>query len=339
MKISVIIAAYKGERFIEEQLQSLFRQTLLPDEILIGDDSPDLLTGEAVERCRKNLPPSISLRYIRNQEQLGFLKNFLHLAELAEGEYIFFCDQDDVWLPEKIARLADMLDKNPSCDLAFSDSYKVTGDLSKIIPSPELPCHFDILSNKKFCEEKINKGEAFSIFQEYINRDFIAGHNMALRKSALELLLAIPEEYTFHDMWCGRIFPFLERCRCTMDCLVLHRMHDSNASARKLFHKKFFFIPRRVWEVVTCGPEDLHKVTRLYRKLRNCAILHAGKNHIPEKNLLLLRKHLAFTFWRIHLHKTFFLCRWGAILRKKKLYKEYYQGTRFPLLRDLFSLN
>lgn len=337
MRISVIIAAYKGERFIEEQLQSLFRQTLLPEEILIGDDSPDERTGEVVEKCRKDCPNGVLLRYIKNEKQLGFLRNFLNLATLAQGEYIFFCDQDDVWLPEKISVLAEMLDNSPGSLLAFSDSSKFCGDLSNVPSSPRLPCHFDILADRENCVKKINAGEGFSIFQEYINRDFIAGHNMVIRRSALPLLLAIPEEYTFHDMWSGRIFPFLEKCCCTSQTLVLHRMHSSNASARKLFHKKLFFIPRRLWEVWSMGTKDLQKVMRLYRNLRNTAIRLAGKENIPAKNLLLLRKHLAFTLWRLRLHKKFFLCRWKAVFARKSLYREYYPGTRFPILRDLFS--
>ena len=71
MKISVAIAAYKGEKFIGEQIASLLEQTLLPDEIVITDDSPDELTEKAV---KKFSDPRI--RYFRNDKQLGVNRNF-----------------------------------------------------------------------------------------------------------------------------------------------------------------------------------------------------------------------------------------------------------------------
>ena len=339
MKVSVIIAAYRGEIFIEEQLQSIFHQTLLPDEILIGDDSPDLLTKEVIEKCRRDCPQRVLLRYIKNEKQLGFLQNFLHLATLAEGEYIFFCDQDDVWLPEKIRIMTEKLDEMPYADLIFSDSCKVSGDLSAITSPTGSPCHFDVLSDPEKSIDMINSGKSFPVFQEYINRAFIAGHNMAMRKKALPLLLSIPEEYTFHDMWCCRIFPYLEKICCKPEILTYHRIHNNNTSALPFFHKKIFFIPRRLWEVAASGTDDLKKVLRLYKKLHIAAVSTAGKESIPEANKELLDKHIAFTRYRLMLHKHFFLCRWKAVLKHKALYREYYPETKFPLFRDLFSWN
>lgn len=94
--VSVVIAAYRGEKYIGGQLRSLFCQTIQPDEILIGDDSPDDLTEKAVRSILAEVPESIRIDYRRNREQRGITGNFSELAERASGDYIFFCDQDDV---------------------------------------------------------------------------------------------------------------------------------------------------------------------------------------------------------------------------------------------------
>ena len=107
MKISVIIAAYKGEKFIKEQLLSLCRQTRLPDTVLIGDDSgDDQGTFEAVQEFRREQIPPFELKFFHNQNPSGVNSNFRNLAEKAEDDIIFFCDQDDSWLPEKIEKIA-----------------------------------------------------------------------------------------------------------------------------------------------------------------------------------------------------------------------------------------
>ena len=70
-KISVVLAAYRGEKYIADQLWSLFAQTHIPDEVLIGDDSPDDATGIAVRRILHRAPPHCHVDYYRNKTQLS----------------------------------------------------------------------------------------------------------------------------------------------------------------------------------------------------------------------------------------------------------------------------
>ena len=70
-KISVVLAAYRGEKYIADQLWSLFAQTHIPDEVLIGDDSPDDATGIAVRRILHRAPPYCHVDYYRNKTQLS----------------------------------------------------------------------------------------------------------------------------------------------------------------------------------------------------------------------------------------------------------------------------
>jgi rhamnosyltransferase len=98
------MATYNGERYLEEQLASLAAQTRPPDELVVGDDHSTDHTGEILERFSRTAP--FPVRIHRNERNLGFSDNFLHTAARCSGDWIAFCDQDDVWLPEKLATVA-----------------------------------------------------------------------------------------------------------------------------------------------------------------------------------------------------------------------------------------
>lgn len=102
--ISVALATYQGERHLRDQLRSLATQTLLPHECVICDDgSTDATLGIAREFAAAAPFP---VHVHENPQRLGYADNFLRAASLCTGDAISFCDQDDVWLPGKLARVA-----------------------------------------------------------------------------------------------------------------------------------------------------------------------------------------------------------------------------------------
>ena len=115
MKTSVVIATYNGSRFIQEQLDSIINQTVLPDEIVISDDGSTDSTVKLVQSyIQQHIDLKIHFRLVLNDlDNHGVLGNFQNAFDHSNGEYVFFCDQDDVWLPNKMERLTDILD---SCD-------------------------------------------------------------------------------------------------------------------------------------------------------------------------------------------------------------------------------
>src|SRR5664280_13480 len=108
VNISIAMATYNGERFIREQLDSLARQTYLPCELIVSDDGSTDRTLEIVEDFAKSAP--FSVRAYRNEQNLGYADNFLKAASLCDGEWIAFCDQDDVWFDNKLARVRQCFD-------------------------------------------------------------------------------------------------------------------------------------------------------------------------------------------------------------------------------------
>jgi glycosyltransferase involved in cell wall biosynthesis len=102
MHVSVAMATYNGERFIAEQLESIARQSRVPDELVLADDASSDQTVEIASRFARRAPFDVVI--LRNQERLGHAGNFFRAMAACTGEVIALCDQDDVWHPEKIAR-------------------------------------------------------------------------------------------------------------------------------------------------------------------------------------------------------------------------------------------
>ncbi len=221
-KITVIIAAYHGEKYIGELLKSLFAQTRVPDEILIGDDSDNDATFRAAEAAGSQYCGE--LRFLRNPERLGICANFEHLYREAKGELVFFCDQDDVWLPEKIEKMSSYMAAHPECDLLFCDSYCVDGELRKqgyTMFSRYAMTNADVAA--------INAGHAFPL---------TVGKNIPF--SSHDLVLRKPLDYNvfpfdsglglYQDQHLGYLTSYMERMRCLPEPLTLYRRHGSNAS-------------------------------------------------------------------------------------------------------------
>lgn len=105
--ISVAMATYNGERFLEAQLESLRAQTHQPRELVVCDDGSTDGTVAIVRRFAATSPFPVHVHV--NPRRLGAPGNFLQAASLCTGEFIAFCDQDDVWEDAKLERCREVL--------------------------------------------------------------------------------------------------------------------------------------------------------------------------------------------------------------------------------------
>lgn len=108
--ISVAMATYNGEAYLQAQLDSLAAQTVLPIELQIGDDGSTDRTEKIIRDFASVAPFPVNLT--RNAERLGYANNFIETAQRCSGDYIAFCDQDDLWFPNKLSRVAGFLAAN-----------------------------------------------------------------------------------------------------------------------------------------------------------------------------------------------------------------------------------
>ena len=132
-KVAILLAAYNGEKYILEQLESLNRQTYRDFVCYIHDDgSTDETASLCKEFCKQHKDRFVFLDYPGTN---GAKNNFFSLMKRVEADYVFFCDQDDLWQPEKIEKLVNAAQKNrknqdKGC-LVFSD-LKVVDDQLRV---------------------------------------------------------------------------------------------------------------------------------------------------------------------------------------------------------------
>src|ERR1700742_3478188 len=97
--ISVALCTYSGEKFLQEQMDSILAQTYKNLEIVIVDDCS---TDRTIDIINSYAEKDKRIKLFQNDTNLGFNKNFEKALSLTTGEYISISDQDDTWLPQKL---------------------------------------------------------------------------------------------------------------------------------------------------------------------------------------------------------------------------------------------
>ena len=108
--ISIVMATYNGETYIREQINSILNQTISDFELIICDDCSKDSTVEIIKRY-KDKDKRITL--VENEKNLGFKKNFEKAISYCKGDFIAFCDQDDIWTEEVKHGSNRNLDRRP----------------------------------------------------------------------------------------------------------------------------------------------------------------------------------------------------------------------------------
>lgn len=125
--ISVAIATYNGQEFIKEQLLSILNQTMPVDEIVICDDNSRDNTVQIIKDIQKEYK-NIDIRLIQNNNNLGYKLNFKKALSYCKGDYIFLCDQDDIWKLNKVQTMIEIMQNHQEIK-ALASTYDLIDEL------------------------------------------------------------------------------------------------------------------------------------------------------------------------------------------------------------------
>lgn len=144
MKLSVVIATYNGSAYLSEQLESIIGQTVKPDEIVLFDDCSTDETLRMVKDFAKTHDEYDWVIHF-NPQNMGFRKNFHEALKASTGDLIFLCDQDDIWFPDKIAKMRDVMTGNSDIQLLghtysnmYPDGRKERQSIDDLIPGDKV---------------------------------------------------------------------------------------------------------------------------------------------------------------------------------------------------------
>ena len=136
MKVNIVLSTYNGARFLAEQLESIQKQTFTDWQLLIRDDGSTDITPQIIAEFVK-ADPRIHFINEHDRQNFGVIKNFFTLVKYEKDDYYFFSDQDDVWLPDKMATMLDEVihhDKSQPL-MIYMDLSVVDQDLNVTHPS------------------------------------------------------------------------------------------------------------------------------------------------------------------------------------------------------------
>lgn len=211
------MATYNGERYLEEQLNSIIRQTRLPDEIIICDDCSNDNTISIAKRFSSSAQFKVEIH--QNLKNLGFIKNFEKAISLAKGDILILCDQDDVWEKNKIQDIEDYFFKNQEYGGVFSDAEVVNEKLESV--------GYNLWECVKFSERQQKCFIGGNSFNLLINRNVVTGATLAFRSTMIKYFMPIPANCA-HDLWIALIISIVSRIGIINKPLIKYRQHSMN---------------------------------------------------------------------------------------------------------------
>lgn len=211
-KVTVVMSTYNGGGRIIKQLDSIFSQKGVEVECFIRDDgSRDALTRKILTDYMQNE----SRLKVEFAENVGWQRSFLlALSKAPAADYYAFSDQDDVWMPEKLRKSVDELEKhNPQRALLFHcNRISCTPDFKALpVQAPKVP-------------HPLNKKNALT--QEYAQ-----GCSIVINEVARKLVcMHLPSTFVPHDFWTGLICYYFGDVYYSSEPLFYHINHGGNAS-------------------------------------------------------------------------------------------------------------
>ena len=221
--IDILMATYNGERYIEQQLESIINQSETNWRLLVRDDCSQDKTRQIIQKYQIKYPEKIIL--VPSTEPSGSaMNNFFQLLDYAENEYIMFADQDDVWKPDKIT-------------LTLNEMHKMETQYGKETP---LLVHTDLC----VVDEKLNTinpsiftMQAMDYRRDKLNNllatNIVTGCTMLFNQALLKLLAEKPETAVMHDMWIALVAAAFGKIGFVNKATMLYRQHGMNVNGIK----------------------------------------------------------------------------------------------------------
>lgn len=215
-QICIIMAVYNGETYLAEQIDSLLKNSYQNFTLHIFNDHSQDRSKIIIDEYAEKYPDKIYAHH--HSENHGVIRNFLEGTQIMDADYYMFCDQDDVWMPDKIKQSLDAIEQLESTAgdqpcIVFGDAKMVGQDLQELAPSFQRQSGYrtDALDPAHIMMENKLNGCALLF-------------NRALR----QLLTVFPAEIRMHDWWIALIGSFFGEIFYLDEPLLLYRQHEKN---------------------------------------------------------------------------------------------------------------
>ena len=219
--VDVLLATFNGEKFLEQQLASLASQTNRNFRLLFRDDGSKDSTIDIIKTfLKKDL---FSAELLADDNATGAAKlNFQHLMMHSDADYIAFCDQDDIWHPEKIEKLVSHITECEKREGNSTPLY-VYSD-AKVIHS-----NGNLISSSYWNYKCLNPRYSCLLNRSLIC-PYMLGCTSIINRALLRKSLPLPESVTGHDWWCQLVAAAIGKVEALPEPLISYRIHGGNSS-------------------------------------------------------------------------------------------------------------
>lgn len=288
--VHILLSTYNGEKYICEQLESIFSQTYREFKVYIRDDGSTDSTVKKINQYLARFPEHAArTQWIPNEkhENLGYMMSFWKLLESASGaDYYAFCDQDDVWLPEKVERGVNALEKEHK-------------ENNRVNPDSEQPLLY--FSNFYQCNEDLSvkkEGPVYSGCVKFENVLFYTpafGFTILINENLRRLVLGNFDHIGLpHDGWVQKAAAAFGKIIYDPTCTAYYRRHDSAVTANNA--NKLSLIKNWIQnEILGDSMSEAHYVLERFYQV------YAAKMKTEDKKLLKIyatRRKSQVVWWK-----------------------------------------
>ena len=213
----IVLSTYNGSLYLRKQLDSVLEQTLSDFVLLVRDDGS---SDDTLSILQSYTDPRIRILTGENLGPAGSFFALLEEARQLDADYVFFCDQDDIWMPTKLETLLNEIKTLPAGPaLVFSDfamidsSDAVTGESYASMAGLRIP-------------------EDGNFFPKLLAQPYVFGCASVLNRELLVLVKDPPAGTEMYDCWISLVACVFGTVKYLPTATIYHRFHNSNATGR-----------------------------------------------------------------------------------------------------------
>lgn len=267
-RISILLSTYNGGKYLKEQLDSILSQSFNDFKVLVRDDGSTDNTVAILKEYEKMYPTKINL--IKDDGgNLRSTRSFMRLLENSDSEYVMFCDQDDVWLPEKVERTLKKI-------IEMKQEF---GDIPLLVHTDLVVVdeNLSIINNSFFNFQKIDPYK--DSFNNLLMQNVITGCTVMINKKLVQKCLPISDGVIIHDWWAGLVASKFGRIGYLSQATIQYRQHVDNVVGAKGFTIRAVF--RKIYVLFTSD------IIKQYQKQAN-AFLKQFRDELDDETIKML---------------------------------------------------
>ncbi len=228
-RVDILIATYNGEKYLKEQLDSIFNQSYRNFRVILRDDnsSDDSL----------NIAKKYNIEILESSKNLGAKKSFEELLKYAlnygNGNYFMFCDQDDVWDEDKVQKSMEMMIYLENLKLNYNNPILIHSDLRVVDEN------LNIINNSFFQYSKINPH--LHSFNRLLMQNTVTGCTMIINRKLAKISLPIADDAIMHDWWMALVATQFGMIYTIKEQTISYRQHSNNEVGAVKFNYIYIF--------------------------------------------------------------------------------------------------